>query len=84
MPSHKQKNAILALTPTLNLTQTVTIALINPKVNPNLTIKSKPQLTTNNNLKNKRVFEQMSTHSCSLILSNQSSFARLSEHRYIL
>ena len=42
MPLCKQKNAILALTPTLNLTQTVTIALINPNVNPNLTIKSKP------------------------------------------
>ena len=66
-----------ALTPTLNLTQTVTLALINPNVNPNLNLKPKPQLTTNdNNLKNKRVFEQMSTHSCSLVLSKQSSFAR--------
>ena len=54
MPSCKQKNAILALTPTLNLTQTVTLALINPKVNPYLNLKFQPQLTTNdNNLKNK-------------------------------
>ena len=37
-----QKNAILALTPTLNLTQTVTLALINPNVNLNLNLKSKP------------------------------------------
>ena len=47
-----KKNAILVLTPTLNLTQTVTLALINPNVNPNLNLKSKFQLTTNdNNLK---------------------------------
>ena len=49
-----KKNAILVLTPTLNLTQSVTLALINPNVNPNL--KSKPQLTTNdNNLKNNSI-----------------------------
>ena len=51
-----KKNAILVLTPTLNLTQTVTLALINPNVNPNLNLKSKPQLTTNdNNLKNESI-----------------------------
>ena len=51
----------------------------NPSSNPNFNLnsnsKSKLQQTTNdNNLKNKRVFEQMSTHS--LILHTQSSFAR--------
>ena len=58
MPSCQQKkNAILVLTPTLNLTQTVNLALINPTVNPNLNLKSKPQLTTNdNNLKNTSIW----------------------------
>ena len=42
-----QKNAILALT--LDLTQTVTLALINPNINLNPNLKSKPQLTTKNN-----------------------------------
>ena len=55
----KQKNAILSLTSTSNLTQT-------QNLNPN---------TNDNNSKNKRVNEQMSTHSCSPILSKKSSFA---------
>ena len=71
-----KKNAILVLTPTLNLTQTVTLALINPNVNPNLNLKSKPQLTTNdNNLKNKSIWANEHPSS-SFILSKQSSFAR--------
>ena len=48
-PACKQKNAILALTPTLDLTQTVTLALINPNINLKPNLKSKPQLTTKNN-----------------------------------
>ena len=65
---------MLALTPTLNLTQTVTLALtltLIPTQTQNLNLSA----NDNNMLKNKRVNEQMSTNSCSLILYNQSSFA---------
>ena len=44
--SMQTKNVILALTPTLDLTHTVTLALINPNINLNPNLKSKPQLTT--------------------------------------
>ena len=47
-----------------------------PNVNPNPNSKSYLQLTTNdNNLNNKRLFEQMSTHFCSFTLHTQRSFA---------
>ena len=51
MPSCKQKNAILVLIPTLNITQTVTLALINHNVNPNLNLKSKLELDRNDFLR---------------------------------
>ena len=71
-----KQNSILALTPTLSLIQTVTLALTLILILPSNS-KSKLQQTTNdNNLKNKRVFEQMSTHFFYLILHTQSSFAR--------
>ena len=73
MPTSKQKNAIQALTPTPNLTQTETLAttlMLVQTQTQNLNCN-----TNDNTLKNKRVNEQVSTQSCSVILYKQSLFA---------
>ena len=65
------KNCYSSLNP--NLTQTVTLALTLTLI---LTLTQNLNLNANYNMvKNKRVNEQMRTHSCSLILNKQSSFA---------
>ena len=63
---NQKQNAIPPITPTLNLTQTVTLAL---RLTLILTqAQNLNSNTSDNNLKSKRVNEQMSTQSCSLIL----------------